>query len=367
MLPESSTSHDDPKIVGESSSEEVLSRLPLPAKNPQIDFLETAKKQQERKLQYREEKGGDASPWNILSSFLGSNDENESKDLNQLYRDELENGRVRPIEKDYNKSELENYMNKLSALSTDELEAFVDQNSADLKDLFDLFKVSKAKEGGDFGDAFDEDMSRSQMRNTVTEEGDRDGLDPHHHPPQQLQDESELHNSRKKQLQNENQCTNSLSAQKDPRDKAMSTSRRKNPSVRIQSKLLAKTVKKKQQEEHLSTFFASLFSDGASRNNQDLNDAYRNEMLRRKVRSSDPNLSLSIKAKDSNDFFLLQTVLDSTFGTEDPAPPPSDNIFAGVFFRPSYVGGHEDDAVEALNNRDMDESPDSEFILHLVS
>ena len=269
----------------------------------------------------------------------------------------------------------------------------MDEKSTHLKDLLKVYKVYKATEGSAvanaaIGDAAEEAVARSRKRNTVTEEGDRDGLDPHHHLPQQLQNESESHNSGKKQqleLQNANYYTKSSSRAQHRKGKTMSTSRRKNPSVTAQSKLLAKTVQRNEQQQQRLSFFAVLFSDGTS-SNQDLNDVYRNEMLRRKVRSSDPNLSLSIKTHDSNFGTDDQygnneegndkgeaeknahcTLLDTATGTEESPFPPSDSLFSGVFFRPSYVGGDEDDAVEALNNREVDESPDSKFILHLVS
>ncbi|CAJ1948249.1 unnamed protein product [Cylindrotheca closterium] len=397
MMYESTTPHDDPKIVGKSSSEDDASCLPLPAKNPQFEFLEVAMKQHETRVQHREEKSGDDSPWNMLSTFLGGADENANTDLNQLYRDELENGRVRPIQKEHpKKSELETFMRKLSELSTDDLEAFVDENSTGLNGLL---RVNKAKVGSDvasaaIGDASEEAASRSRTRNTVTAESDSDGLDPDHHLPQQVENESESHRfgaNQQLELHNANIYTHSSEPQH-RKGKTMSTSKSKNPSVKTQSKLLAKTVEKKEQEQVRSSFFASLFSDRSS-SNQDLNDVYRHEMLMRKVRSSkvrssDPHLSLSIKIQDSSigadaqygnkdeendrvevapDTYFLGTATTGTEVSPVPAPPTPDGLFSGVFFRPSYVGSHEDDAAEALQNKDLDESPDSEFILHLVS
>lgn len=411
MSHESITSQDDPKIVGKSSSAEG-SCLALPAKNPQFVFLEGAMKQQHRKLQVKEEKDGTDTSWNVISSFLGNTDENKSADLNRIYRDELEKGSVQPIQKDHQKqSELETFINKLSELSPDELDMIVDKNATDFKDWL---TIDKQKDGSSdiadatiVGDPSDEDaVSRHPMRNTVTEEGDRDGLDPHFHQSQHIYNESEAHNSRKKKQHHKN--------------KKMSSTRRKNPSVTAQSEILTEIVQRQQreQQQRRPSFIASLFSDGTS-NNQDLNDAYRNEMLKSKLKSSsNPNSSLlSIKTQDSkidadaqhgnneegddklepNPDAPPATLLNTAAGPEEtlsPTPPSASNSLLEAFSRSSYAvggavlapatyihntvstlmmqdsraaGGDEDDAVEALDNRDLDESPNSKFILHLVS
>ncbi|KAL3943245.1 MAG: hypothetical protein SGBAC_002690 [Bacillariaceae sp.] len=410
MLHESIISQDDPKIVGKSSSEEG-SCFALPAKHPQFEFLEGAMKQQQRKLQVKEEKDGTDTSWNIFSSFLGNTDENKSADLNRIYRDELEKGSVKPIQKDHKKqSELETFIKKVSALSPDELDTIVDKNATDFKDWITIDKqkdgISDIDDATIVGDASDEDaVSRYPKRNTVTEEGDRDGLDPHFHQSQHLHNESEAQNSWKKKQHHKN--------------KKMSSTRRKNPSVTAQSEILTEIVQRQQQEQEQQrpSFIASFFSDGTS-NNQDLNDAYRNEMLRSKLKSSsNTNSSLSIKAQDSkidaeaqhgnneegDDKFEPDpnappdVLLNTAAGPEErlsPTPPSASNSLLEAFSRSSYAvggavlapatyihntvstlmmqdsrnaGGDEDDAVEALENRDLDESPNSKFILHLVS
>jgi len=145
-----------------------------------------------------------------------------------------------------------------------------------------------------------------------------------------------------------------------------------------------------------------------------LNNAYRSEMLMRRVRSSDPNLSLSIKPQDldfdadaqygnkddGDDKVEAETNAPDTLLLHHHAAGETDldasdrSLFSGVFSRSSsYVGDvvlapanfihstvsalmedsartghhHDDDAMEVLDNRDLDESADSKFMLHLVS
>ena len=280
-----SSSDDDPKIVGKSKSAEDNPSIILPVKNPQSEFLEMATKQHQRKLQLQQEKATTDSSWVILPSFLsGAGAENENKDLNQLYRKELEQGRVRPIHEEHSKkSDLDTFVNRLSKLSTDDLEAFIDQNAADLDHSSKGGKTGRVETAG--GSIRGTSTDPLLSRNTVTETSDGDGLDPDHQLSLELQNES-------------GSPLNNLSKGSKEQNNTMSSAppRRRSKAATAQSELLAESIQKKHQQQQKRSSFLDFFSDGTNRVNQDLNDALRQEMLMRKVETS---RSSSTKIKKS--------------------------------------------------------------------